>query len=204
VQLYSSRPGRAVLQVLGDLIALATIVIAVWIARQVHAAIASLGAFGTQVEDAGVGFSRTLRDAGEGLAQVPLVGEGVAQPFRDASGSAEQLAAAGIALRGSVDALAGGVATAMWLLPAVLVALLWVLPRVRWALRAGASRRLEATPAGRELLALRALVGQPSARVLAAVPEPVAALRAGDPGAIEALASLELRAAGLRPRPERA
>ncbi|SDR67264.1 hypothetical protein [Agrococcus carbonis] len=198
MQLYSSRPARAALQVLGDLIALVTIVVAVWVARQVHDAIASLGALGTQVEDAGAGFSRTLRDAGEGLAQVPLVGEGVAQPFRDASGSAEELAAAGVALRDAVDALAGGVATALWLLPALLVVLLWVLPRLRGVRRAGATLRLAATPAGRELLAVRALVGQPMTRVLAAVPDPAAAMRAGDPAAIEALASLELRSAGVR------
>src|SRR5690606_31130044 len=102
VQLYSRRPGQATWQAIGDLVAVATVVVAVWISQQVRGAIASLGGFGTQLEDAGAGFSTTLTDAGEALAQVPLVGEGIAQPFVDASGSADDLAAAGTALRGGI------------------------------------------------------------------------------------------------------
>lgn len=197
MQLYSSRPGRAALQVLGDLVAIGTIVVAIWISQQVREAIASLGSFGSQIEDAGTGFSTTLTDAGEALAQVPFVGEGIAQPFRDASGSADDLAAAGTALRGAVETLAATVGTALWLLPVLLVVLLWLIPRLRSAMRAGASKLLAATNQGRDLLALRALVGQPMARVLRSVPDPVGAFRRGDETALAALAALELRAAGV-------
>ncbi len=198
MQLYSSRPIRALWQVVGDVVAIGTVVAAVWLAQQVHAAIASLGAFGSQIEDAGAGFSSTLADAGSALAEVPFVGAGIAQPFVDASGSADDLAAAGVSLRSGVDALAGSVSTALWLLPVLLVVLVWLIPRLRFATRAESSARLAATPAGRELLALRALVGQPTARVLAAAPDAVAGFRSGDERAIAALAALELRAAGVR------
>lgn len=198
VQLYSSRPIRALWQAVGDLVAVATVVAAVWIAQQVGHAIAALGAFGTQIEDAGTGFSTTLTDAGEALAQVPLVGEGVAQPFREGAGSADQLAAAGTTLRTTVEALATTVSTALWVLPVLLIVLLWVVPRLRFASRAGASRRLAATPAGRDLLALRALIGQPTAKVLTAAPDPLAAVRAADRASLDALAALELGAAGVR------
>lgn len=198
VQLYSSRPIRALWQVVGDLVAIATIGIAIWISQQVRDAIASLGRFGTQIQDAGTGFSTTLTDAGETLAQVPLIGDGIAQPFRDASGSADDLAAAGLSLRATVEALASTVGTALWLLPVLLVVLIWMVPRLRLALRAGSSARLAQTPAGRDLLALRALVGQPTKRVLAVVPDPVAAFRSADAGALRALAALELQAAGVR------
>ncbi|MCH1883051.1 hypothetical protein [Agrococcus sp. ARC_14] len=197
MQLYSSRPIRAFWQVVGDLVAIGTIVAAIWISQQVRDAIASLGAFGTQIEDAGAGFSTTLTDAGQALAQVPLVGEGIAQPFVDASGSADDLAAAGTALRGTVDALATTVSTALWLLPVLFVVLLWLVPRLRFATRAGATKRLALTREGRELLALRALVGQPAARVLATVPDPIAAFRSADAASLDALAALELRASGV-------
>lgn len=201
MQLYSSRPGQATWQAVGDAVAIGTIVAAVWVSQQVGAAISSLGAFGAQIETAGSGFSTTLADAGEALAQVPLVGEGVAQPFRDASGSATDLAAAGTALSSTVDTLAATVATALWLLPVLLVALLWVVPRLRFATRARATSALVRSPAGRDLLALRAIVGQPTARLLRAVPDPVAAMRTADEPAMRALAALELRAAGVRGEP---
>ncbi|SFS18780.1 hypothetical protein SAMN04487783_2735 [Agrococcus baldri] len=204
MQLYSRRPGQATWQAIGDLVAIGTVVVAVWISQQVRGAIASLGGFGTRVEDAGTGFSTTLMDAGEALAQVPLVGEGIAQPFVDASGSADDLAAAGTALRGAIETLAATVGTALWLLPALLVVLIWCIPRLRFALRAGASRRLAATHEGRELLALRALVGQPASRLLASVQDPVAAFRRGDEAALRALAALELRSSGVAPPRARA
>ena len=169
---------RALWQVVADLVAIGTIVAAVWISQQVRDAIASLGVFGTQIEDAGTGFSTTLTDAGEALAQVPFVGEGIAQPFVEASGSADDLAAAGVALRSAVDALATAVGTALWLLPVLLLVLIWLIPRLRFATRAGASKRFAATREGRDLLALRT-ADQPS---------------------LDALAALELRSAGVRAR----
>lgn len=203
MQPYSSRPVHAALQVLWDLAAIATLVVAVWLSEQVRAAIASLGGFGQQIEDAGSGFATTLSGAGDALAQVPFVGDGVAQPFRDASGSAGDLAAAGTALQQSVEALASAVGVALWLLPAMFLVLVWLVPRIRFALRAAGTAKVARTEGGRDLLALRALVAQPAARVLALVPDPARALRTGDAAAMDALAALELRAAGARQRPGR-
>lgn len=198
MQLYSTRPRQAVWQAIGDLAAIATIVAAVWVSQQVREAIASLGAFGQQITDAGSGFQSTLRDAGSALERVPLIGEGIAVPFRDASGSAGELAQAGRSLQAGVDALAIAVGTALWLLPVLLLVVVWLVPRLRFATRARASARLAATPAGRDLLALRAVVGQPAERLLRAVPDPAAAIRSGEAGAMAALAALELRSAGVR------
>ncbi|WP_306233851.1 hypothetical protein [Agrococcus beijingensis] len=198
MQLYSSRPVVAAWQVVSDLAAVGTIAVAVWIAQLVRDAIASLGGFGRQISDAGSGFSTTLTDAGESLAEVPLVGAGIAEPFRGAAGSADQLSAAGVALTGAVDTLAATVGTALWVLPTLLVLLVWLLPRLRFITRARRSRALSQTREGRDLLALRALVGQPMPTLLTTVPDPVAALRAGDEASLRALAALELRSAGVR------
>lgn len=201
MQLYSSRPWQAIWQVAGDLVAIATIAAAIWVSQLVGAAIASLGAFGQQIESAGSGFSTTLGDAGEALSQVPLVGESVAQPFRDAAGSGTDLAVAGTAFTSAVDTLAATVATALWLLPVLLVALLRLVPRLRFVARARATGALARTPAGRDLLAMRALLAQPAATLLRTVPDPVAAVRSADEPALRALAALELRSAGIRADP---
>lgn len=198
MQLYSSRPAVAFWQAVADLAAIGTVVVAVWISQQVRAAIASLGGFGRQIEDAGSGFSTTLEDAGEALEQVPLLGDGIARPFRDASGSADDLSEAGVALTVAVEALATTVGTALWLLPTLLVGLVWLLPRLRFATRARASRKLAQTREGRDLLAMRALVTQPMGKLLQTVPDPVAAVRTADEPALRALAALELRSAGVR------
>lgn len=201
MQLYSRRPAVAALQLVADLVAVGTIVAAVWISQQVQAAIASLGGFGRQIQDAGSGLSTTMQDAGRALEQVPLVGGGIAQPFRDASGSADDLAGAGAALTSGIEALAATVGTALWLLPTLLVILAWLVPRSRFALRARASSRLAQSREGRDLLAMRALLRQPARRLLQAVPDPVAALRSGDESSMRALAALELRSAGVRAAP---
>lgn len=199
MQLYSSRPVHAIWQATGDLVSVITVGVAIWVAQLVRDAIASLGVFGTQIEDAGTGFATTLTDAGDALAQVPLIGEGVAQPFRDAAAPADDLATAGSTLRSGVETLAGTVGTALWLLPLLLVLLLWWLPRLRFITRARASRKLAISPQGRDLLALRALVAQPTARLLQTVADPVGAFRSADARSLDALAALELRAAGVRP-----
>ena len=54
-----------------------------------------------------------------------------------------------------------------------------------------------ATPAGEQLLALRALTNRPPRKLAAISADPVGGWRHEDPGTIRALAALELRAAGI-------
>ena len=74
--------------------------------------------------------------------------------------------------------------------------------RVAWVVEASAATRL--AQAGRQatdLLALRALATQPLPRLARLSPTVAQAWRAGDPAAIDALATLELDSLGLRHRP---
>jgi hypothetical protein len=57
---------------------------------------------------------------------------------------------------------------------------------------------LAATPAGEQLLALRALANRPLAKLAAVSMDPVGAWRREDVIAISGLANLELRSAGVR------
>ncbi|TBL27832.1 hypothetical protein EYA84_28020, partial [Verrucosispora sp. SN26_14.1] len=59
------------------------------------------------------------------------------------------------------------------------------------------SWHLAAAPAGRDLLALRALAGQPLRKLTRISPDVAEAWRQGDDATVNALAALELRRLGL-------
>ena len=87
---------------------------------------------------------------------------------------------------------------AVLIFPLGLVLFGWLPLRLRWMRRAGAARALRNAPAGRDLLALRALAGQPLRRLTRIDPDVAQAWRRGDQATVDALAALELRALGLR------
>jgi hypothetical protein len=82
--------------------------------------------------------------------------------------------------------------------PLGLVVFGWLPLRLRWKRRAGAAAVLATAPAGRDLLALRALANQPVRRLTKLSPEVAEGWRRGDEATVEALAELELRRLGVR------
>src|SRR6185312_626941 len=72
--------------------------------------------------------------------------------------------------------------------------------RIRFFRRKWTALTLAATPAGEQLLALRALANRPLAKLAAINEDPVGAWRREDVAAIQGLAALELRAAGVARR----
>ncbi|NAZ88591.1 hypothetical protein, partial [Kineococcus indalonis] len=195
---YADLPGVRARQLAADAVWLVLVLASVLLGRAVAAAVSALADPARGVAGGAADLSRQLGGAGEGAAGVPLVGDELAGPLRRAAEGAASLAAAGQEQVDAVLRLATvlGVATAA--VPVVLVTLARLVPRLRWQRRADEARRLAATPGGRELLALRALALRTPGELLAAHPEPVAAWRRGDEGAVRALAGLQLRAAGLR------
>ncbi|MFC7430278.1 MULTISPECIES: hypothetical protein [unclassified Agrococcus] len=200
MQLYSARPDRLAWQVLGDLAAVGALVAAIWLAGEVTRAIDSLARFGVQMQDAGSQLSDTLLGAADGLEDIPLVGSGLGQPFVDAAGAADELTTAGRTLEAAIHALATGVGAAVWIVTALVLVVVWLVPRLRFALRSAETARVAATPAGRDLLALRALVARPLGELQAVAPDPLRAIRDGDDAVLDALAGLELSASGVRRR----
>ena len=73
----------------------------------------------------------------------------------------------------------------------------WLFLRLRFFVRKHTIVSLASTPAGVQLLALRALANRPLRRLVSVNPDPVGAWRREDPVAIVGLAALELRAAGV-------
>ena len=84
--------------------------------------------------------------------------------------------------------------------PILAVAMPWLFLRVRFFRRKWTAMTLAATPAGEQLLALRALANRPLTQLAAINADPVGAWRREDTLAIRGLAALELRSAGIRRR----
>lgn len=198
MKLYSDYPARRSAQIASDLVALAVIAISIWFGTLVFGAIAVLAAFGQSIEDAGHGFEQTMADAGETLGGVPLIGDGIRQPFDAASGAGGQLAAAGQAQQDLVLTTATTVGIVTAAIPILLVLLIWLRRRLRWSRRATEARNLSRLPDGRDLLALRALVNGSYAELHGIHREPVDAWRRGEVQVVRELAQLELREAGVR------
>jgi hypothetical protein len=81
--------------------------------------------------------------------------------------------------------------------PILAIGMPWLFMRVRFFRRKWTVIALAQTPAGEQLLALRALANRPLRRLTEVNPDPVGAWRRLDPEAVRGLAALELRSAGV-------
>ncbi|MEX0913540.1 MAG: hypothetical protein WDZ57_01180 [Demequina sp.] len=200
---YSDYLPHRTRQILVDLTAVGLIALWVWIGRWVYEQVEALTAFGVRMEESGAGFRRTMDDAGDSLGSVPLIGEGIRAPFDAASSAGAELEAAGQAQQDAFTALATGLGIAVAAGPIAGILLVWLVPRVIISIRAASARKWLATGAGMDLFAARALLHQRPRRLLKAHPDPAGAWRRDDADAIAALATLELRSLGVRPRTTR-
>jgi hypothetical protein len=130
---------------------------------------------------------------------VPLVGDQLTKPFNGAADAARSLADAGRQQQEIVGNVALIVALVVVALPLTLVLLGWLPLRLRWMRRAGVASRVRNEPAGRDLLALRALASRPLNELTKLGPDIAQSWRNGDAAAVEALAALELKDLGLKP-----
>jgi hypothetical protein len=84
-------------------------------------------------------------------------------------------------------------------LPVLFALLIWLPRRIRFSRRATAAQKFIDNAADLDLFALRAMANQPMHKLAKISDDPVAAWREGDSAVIARLASLELRATGLKP-----
>jgi hypothetical protein len=195
--LYAERPARRLGQIAGDVLLVAWVVVWARLAVEVHSATERLAVPGRRIDESAGDLARRLRDAGERLGDVPLVGNSASRPFGGAGSAADRLAAAGRAQVDAVHTLAFWLALATALVPILLAIAFYVPSRVRFVRRATAGRRFLDSAADLDLFALRALAHQPL-HVLARVSDdPARAWRAQDPEIVRRLAALELADAGL-------
>lgn len=197
---YSDHPVRGSLQILGDAFVVVWVFGWVLVGRFVHDAFIETAKFGYGVQDGAGGVASNLRKAGSEAAGVPLVGDRLSSPFTSAGGAAGSLARSGEEFGDRLSWLALPMGILLAGLPVLFVLLLWGPARWRYARRAGATVELARTLEGRNVLALRALTNQPTARLTAISADPVGDWRRGDTEVIARLATMEMRHSGVRRR----
>lgn len=203
VKLYADRLPTAIRQLITDIAVVLWVYLWIRAGLWVQDMVQKLGVPGDKLESAGGGIAQNLAEAGDKVDGVPLVGDQLVKPFTGAADAARSLAEAGQQTREVADQLALIVALAAVAVPLALVLFLWLPLRVRWIRRAGVASAVRAEPAGRDLLALRALASQPLDRLARLGPDIAQSWRNGDAEAVDALAELELRRLGLRSSPRR-
>ncbi|WP_270888094.1 hypothetical protein [Pedococcus sp. 5OH_020] len=199
MKLYADLPGRRTLQILADLAVLGWVCLWAWLGRLVHDTTLTLTGPGHQLQGAGSGLRRQMTQAGDAVQDVPLVGDRIAVPFRQAGSAGSTLEQAGSDLVDAVTRLANVLGWVTALVPILIVAAVWLVLRGRFVRRATAAQRFIDNAADLDLFALRAMSRQPMRRLATISDDPTGAWRRGEEPVIRALALLELRDSGLRP-----
>jgi hypothetical protein len=194
---YATTPGRLLAQLFSDAVIVVWTAIWAMVGAAVYDAISAIAEAGRQVESGTHGIAGNLASAGHGAQHIPLVGDAVSKPLTSASDAAVAIADAVHELDTTAGWLAVLLAVAVVAPPILLAVAPWLFLRLRFFRRKWTVTALAATPAGQQLLALRALANRPPRRLTAVSADPVGDWRREDPITIRALAALELRSAGI-------
>ena len=198
---YATTPGRVLAQLFSDAAILVWTAIWVLVGIAVYDAISTIADAGRQVESGTHSIAGNLASAGHGAQHIPVVGDTVSKPLNSASQAALDIASAVHDLDTTAGWLAVLLALAVVAPPILVAGMPWLFLRLRFFRRKWVVTGLAATPAGRQLLALRALTNRPPRKLTAVSADPVGGWRREDPATIHALAALELRSAGITIRP---
>ena len=200
---YASASSRRTTQVAGDLLVLAWVVVAVWLAVSVRDRFGTLADRVREADGATSRLSAGLDDAGDFLGGIPLVGDGVRSPLDRAAEASAGVGASALRSAETTDAVGAWLAVAQALVLVVPVLVQYVPSRVRFALTARRTHEVaQSGQPGIDLLGLRALTSLPPHVVAAQVPDAAAGWRRGDGDVVLALARLQLAHAGLDPMGE--
>ena len=194
---YANTPGRLLTQLFSDTVVVVWSFVWALVGLAVHSAVSTIADVGRQVQGGAHGVADSLESAGQSADHIPLVGSAVSEPLTAASKAALEIAGAGHNLDTTASWLAIVLALAVAAPPTLGVLVPWLVLRIRFVRRKLTVGALAATPAGAQLLALRALANRPLGRLTAVTADPVGAWRVGDPHAIHGLAAIELRSAGM-------
>lgn len=199
MKLYADTAARRGRQVFADAFMVAWTVVWIWVGRTLDSLVMNLAVPGEKLTEAGSGFQDGLTSAGDKLAGAPFVPDQVRAPFDVAGSAGSALRDAGQAQVDAVDQLATFLGVTVAVIPVLVLLVLWLPLRWRFVRQATQAQRFIDNAADLDLFALRALARQPMTALARVHDDPAGAWRAGDPEVVRALASLELRATGLRP-----
>ena len=197
MKLYAERVPTAIRQLLTDIVVVIWTYLWIRAGFWVHDMVEKLAVPGQRLQTAGGGIADNLADAGGKVNRVPLVGDELVKPFNGAASAARAIAEAGRQQQQIVHQMSVVLAIVAVAVPLALVVFLWLPLRLRWMRRAGVASVVRAEPAGRDLLALRALASRPLNELTRLGPDIAQSWRNGDAEAVDALAELELKRLGL-------
>ena len=197
MKLYAERVPTAIRQLLTDIVVVIWTYLWIRAGFWVHDMVEKLAVPGQRLQTAGGGIADNLADAGGKVNRVPLVGDQLVKPFNGAASAARAIAEAGRQQQQVVHQMSVVLAIVAVAVPLALVVVLWLPLRLRWMRRAGVASVVRAEPAGRDLLALRALASRPLNELTRLGPDIAQSWRNGDAEAVDALAALELKQLGL-------
>ncbi|GFG74369.1 hypothetical protein [Mycobacterium botniense] len=195
---YASTPRRLIAQLIADIAVLGWVSGWVLIGVAINTMVSSVAGVGRQVDTGAHGLADNLESAGHSARHIPLVGAAVSKPLTAASQAALDVAGAGHNLDTTASWLAALLAMAVAAPPVLAVIAPWLVLRLRFVRRKWTVTSVAATPAGDQLLALRALANRPVRQLTEVTSDPVGAWRREDLSIIRRLAALELRSAGAR------
>jgi hypothetical protein len=199
MKLYADQMSLFLRQLLLDCLVVGWVFFWAWMGHAVHDGTLALADPGHQIQSSATSLGDSLRDAGDRLSDVPVIGGGVSTPFDQASEATDSLAGAGDAEVVAVEKLANWLGWSIALIPILVVLGLYLPGRIRFVRNAGAGQRFIDADPDLRLFALRAMTHQPM-HVLAKVSDdPVTAWQLNDRDVVRALAEIELREAGLVP-----
>lgn len=199
MKLYAHTPARATRQVLADVLFLLWVAFWVMAGTAIHDATMELAGPGLQTEESATSLSESMRDAGDALDEVPLVGESAGTPFDGAADASDAMADAGRAEAEAVGDLAFWLRLSVTLTPVLIVGAFFLPSRWRFVREATAGQKFMDAEADLQLFALRAMANQPMHELARVSDDPVGAWQRDDREVVHALAELEMRTVGLRP-----
>ncbi|MGL5809123.1 MAG: hypothetical protein ACRCYQ_04175 [Nocardioides sp.] len=200
MKLYSDLPVRRLRQIAGDVFLVIWSWLWIKLALVIYHLTLALAKPGELLDRAATRLSEGMSDAGGEMGRVPVIGDDAGKPFEKAADASGGLAEAGRAQVEAVHDLALWLAVVTAAVPILIVGGSYLLLRWRFVRRATAGRKFVDADHDLDLFALRAMAHQPL-HVLAEISDdPAGAWRRRDQQVMRSLASLELRAEGLRPR----
>ncbi|GMA19563.1 hypothetical protein MM440_14540 [Arsenicicoccus piscis] len=197
MKLYADAPGRRSAQLTGDLLVLGWVALWVWLGRVVHDLVVQLATPVGQMKTAGGNLATSLAGASSSIGDLPLVGEALRVPLDRAAQAGTNVETSSAELISRIQTLGTGLGILVAAVPIVLVVGWWVWRRLAFARSAAVAQRFVDADADLDLFALRALASQPLERLARISDDPAGAWRRGDPQIVRALATMELRDAGL-------
>ena len=199
MKMYADTPARRTRQIVADLLVVLWVVFWVWAGWSVHEATQELARPAERTQSAASGLADSLRDTGDSLGGIPLIGDSASAPLDDAAGHADDLAASSGRGVDSINSLALKLGLVVALTPMVIVFAFFLPPRWSFVRNATAGQRFVDSQHDVDLFAMRALANQPLHLLARISPDPAGAWRARDPQVVARLAALEMHDVGLRP-----